>query len=57
MTQKVLRHVGTAHNEEKHEKIRKMAEYLKETIEAELHPKLFSKEELDNSIALPKLKI
>ena len=44
--QKVLRHVGTAKNDEELEHVRKLAEYLKETIEDELCPKLFSKEEL-----------
>ena len=44
--QKVLRHVGTAKSDEELEHIRKLAEYLKETIEDELYPKLFSKEEL-----------
>jgi predicted house-cleaning noncanonical NTP pyrophosphatase (MazG superfamily) len=44
--QKVLRHVGTATSAEELEHIKKLAEYLKETIEDELCPKLFSKEEL-----------
>ena len=44
--QKVLRHVGTAKNDEELGHILKLAEYLKETIENEFCPKLFSKEEL-----------
>ena len=44
--QKVLRHVGTAKNDQELGHIIKLAEYLKETIENELCPKLFSQEEL-----------
>ena len=44
--QKVLRHVGTAEDESALEHLKKIAEYLKETIEDELRPKLFTKEQL-----------
>ena len=44
--QKVLRHIGTSRNEEELVHLTKMAEYMKETIEDPLRPKLFSKEQL-----------
>ena len=50
ITQKVLRHVGTAHNAEELDQIKNMAEYIKDTIEAELRPQLFSREELDKTM-------
>jgi transposase len=54
--QKVLRHVGTAKNDEELVHIRKLAEYLKETIENELRPKLFSKEELPEKTVINRLE-
>ena len=50
VTQKVLRHVGTAKDDTELEHMKKMAEYLKETIEDELRPKLFTKEQLPEKI-------
>jgi transposase len=50
VTQKVLRHVGTAKDDRELEHIKKMAEYMKETIEDELRPKLFTKEQLPEKI-------
>ena len=46
VVQKVLRHAGTAKNEEELDYLKQVAEYLKETLEDELYPKLFTKEEL-----------
>jgi transposase len=48
--QKVLRHVGTAKDESELEEMKKVAQYLKETIEDELRPKLFTKEQLPEKI-------
>jgi len=45
VVQKVLRHVGTAKDMAELEDIKKMAEHIKETIEDELCPRLFSKEQ------------
>ena len=53
--QKVLRHVGTAKDEAELAHITKIAEYLKETIEDELHPKLFTKEQLPEKIEKSRL--
>ena len=55
ITQKVLRHVGTAKNDKELEEIKKMAEYLKETIDDELRPKLFTKEQLSEKIEKSRL--
>jgi len=46
ITQKVLRHVGTAQNETELEHIKQIAEFLKESLEDQLRPKLFTKEQL-----------
>ena len=46
VVQKVLRHVGTAQNEEELKEFVQIAEHLKDTIEAELCPKLFTTEQL-----------
>jgi hypothetical protein len=46
VSQKVLRHVGTAKDASDLEEMKKIAEYMKETIEDELRPKLFTKEQL-----------
>jgi transposase len=48
--QKVLRHAGTAKNDAELEYLGQVAEYLKETIEEELNPKLFTKEQLPESV-------
>ena len=53
--QKVLRHVGTAKDEAELEDIKKIAEYLKDTIEDELHPKLFTKEQLPEKLEKSRL--
>jgi hypothetical protein len=42
--------VGTANDESELEEMKKMAEYLKETIEDELRPKLFTNEQLPEKI-------
>ena len=49
--QKVLRHAGTAKNDAELEYLKQVAEYLKETIEEELNPKLFTKEQLPERVA------
>jgi len=56
VTQKVLRHVGTAKDEADLEDVKKMAEYLKDTIEDELRPKLFTKDQLPEKIAKNRLE-
>ena len=48
--QKVLRHVGTAKDDSELVEMKKLAEYLKETIEEELRPKLFTKEQMPEKI-------
>jgi transposase len=51
ISQKVIRHVGTAKNEEELAHIKNIAEYMKATIEEELRPpKLFSKEQLPEKV-------
>jgi len=50
VVQKVLRHVGTAQNEEELKDFTKMAEHIKETLENELRPSLFSIEELPEKV-------
>jgi len=56
IVQKVLRHVGTAKNEDELEQIRKVADYIKDTIEEELRPSLFSKEQLPEKIEKSRLE-
>ena len=51
IVQKVLRHAGTAKNDAELEYLKKVAEFLKETIEEELNPKLFTKEQLPERVA------
>jgi len=53
--QKVLRHAGTAKNDRELEELKRVAEYLKETIEAELNPKLFTKEHFPEKVAKSRL--
>jgi transposase len=55
VTQKVLRHVGTANNDEELENIKKLADYLRETIEDELRSKLFTKEDFPGKIEKSRL--
>jgi transposase len=56
ITQKVLRHAGTAKNDTELEYLKKVAEFLKKTIEDELNPKFFTKEQLPERIA-PKSRL
>ena len=56
VVQKVLRHAGTAKNEEELDYLKQVAEYLKETLEDELYPKLFTKEELPKKKAKSHLE-
>ena len=55
VVQKVLRHVGTAKDVAELEDIKKMAEHIKETIEDELCPRLFSKEQLPEKLEKSRL--
>jgi transposase len=55
VVQKVLRHVGTAQDGTELEDIRKMAEHIKETIEDELRPRLFSKDQLPEKLEKSRL--
>jgi len=55
VTQKVLRHVGTAKDGAELEEIKKIAEHLKETIEDELRPRLFSREQLPEKLEKSRL--
>jgi transposase len=50
VVQKVIRHVGTAKNDDELKQFKEVAEYLKETIEDQLNPKLFSKEQLPEKV-------
>jgi len=56
VVQKVLRHVGTAKNEDELEQIRKVADYIKDTIKEELRPSLFAKEQLPEKIEKSRLE-
>jgi transposase len=56
VVQKVLRHVGTAKDDPELEAIKKIAEHLKETIEDELRPQLFTKEQLPEKIKPNRLE-
>ena len=51
VVQKVIRHIGTAHNDIELAKLKEFAEVVKEQEIEKLHPRIFSAEELD------KLKI
>jgi transposase len=55
VVQKVLRHAGTAKNDEELEDLKKIAEYMKEAIEDELNPKLFTKEQLPEKVSKSRL--
>ena len=55
VVQKVLRHVGTAKDDAELEDIKLLAEHLKETLEDELHPRLFSQEQLPEKLEKSRL--
>ena len=56
VVQKVLRHVGTAKDNDELVEFNKVAEHLKETIENELRPKLFTNEQLPEKIEKSRLE-
>ena len=52
--QKIVRHVGVARTDTEIEKLKELAEFIKNQIEEERSPRLFSQEELDKLKKLPE---